>query len=236
MPPAPNFCIQCAKPVETRCAACKIVFYCSQECQRRDWKYHKRQCRQGLSVAGSRMVIAARGPRIFSATVDQVQLLNIGFGGKRSVYEQATAAGFDHQLIAGASGADSYESNDGRGHFWRLSAPVRERWEAKARAHNLKTFDFWRGYAEPVSRDAQWVDLALDVITKRKLPIDKESLWQEQASFPTSPNLLQRKTPPYLIYSTFVATTPSASRPAQGSYSHLGSQRQTSSTSSLPAV
>ncbi|KAJ7438018.1 hypothetical protein B0H11DRAFT_596284 [Mycena galericulata] len=211
MPLAPNFCIQCAKHAETRCAACKIVFYCSQECQRRDWKYHKRQCKQ-------------------------VQLLNVGFGDKRSVYEQATAAGLDHQLIAGASGADSYESNDGRGHFWRLSAPVRDRWEAKARAHNLKTFDFWRGYAEPVSRDAQWVDLALDVITKRKLPIDKESLWQEQASFPTSPNLLQRKTPPYLIYSTFVATTPSASRLAQGSCSHLGSRRQTSSTSSSPVV
>ncbi|KAJ7795023.1 hypothetical protein B0H14DRAFT_2921208 [Mycena olivaceomarginata] len=33
----------CGKPAANRCSACKTVSYCSQECQRRDWKTHKSQ-------------------------------------------------------------------------------------------------------------------------------------------------------------------------------------------------
>jgi len=38
-------CIKCHKNSTTkRCANCKSVYYCSRECQKEDWKSHKRQC------------------------------------------------------------------------------------------------------------------------------------------------------------------------------------------------
>ena len=38
-------CIKCNKNSTTkRCANCKSVYYCSRECQKKDWASHKRQC------------------------------------------------------------------------------------------------------------------------------------------------------------------------------------------------
>lgn len=46
-------CYQCGeiKPLKT-CGGCKVVHYCSPECQRKNWKSHKKQCQQmsGLST------------------------------------------------------------------------------------------------------------------------------------------------------------------------------------------
>ena len=38
-------CIKCNKNSTTkRCANCKSVYYCSRDCQKKDWSSHKRQC------------------------------------------------------------------------------------------------------------------------------------------------------------------------------------------------
>ncbi len=39
-------CSMCAKSCTKRCSVCKKVFYCSQECQKADWKEHKRLCKK----------------------------------------------------------------------------------------------------------------------------------------------------------------------------------------------
>lgn len=35
------------------CAKCKEVIYCSQDCQRDDWKRHKKVCSKGLGASGA---------------------------------------------------------------------------------------------------------------------------------------------------------------------------------------
>lgn len=37
-------CSLCEKNAESRCSRCLGVWYCSRECQRTDWKSHKKQC------------------------------------------------------------------------------------------------------------------------------------------------------------------------------------------------
>ncbi|KAF9201757.1 hypothetical protein BGZ49_008032 [Haplosporangium sp. Z 27] len=37
-------CVVCKTPSTTRCSRCKIVHYCSQNCQRKDWPSHKIAC------------------------------------------------------------------------------------------------------------------------------------------------------------------------------------------------
>ena len=38
-------CIICGNPTTKRCSICHGVYYCSLECQRRDWeKFHNKEC------------------------------------------------------------------------------------------------------------------------------------------------------------------------------------------------
>eukprot|EP01083_Nonionella_stella_P112031 329069_1 len=42
----PASCATCHKAGATsRCTACKCTYYCSRDCQRKDWKQHKRICK-----------------------------------------------------------------------------------------------------------------------------------------------------------------------------------------------
>ena len=34
----------CRKAGAQRCGRCKLIYYCSKECQAVDWKRHKHQC------------------------------------------------------------------------------------------------------------------------------------------------------------------------------------------------
>jgi hypothetical protein len=41
-----GICPVCKKSAETKCTACKAVFYCSKGCQKKHWKEHKFQCKK----------------------------------------------------------------------------------------------------------------------------------------------------------------------------------------------
>lgn len=40
-----KLCLACQAVATKRCSVCKTAMYCSQECQRGDWKAHKKVCR-----------------------------------------------------------------------------------------------------------------------------------------------------------------------------------------------
>ena len=46
-------CSVCSKAGTKRCSKCKIQYYCSRECQMKDWKTHKRICTQTTSLKSS---------------------------------------------------------------------------------------------------------------------------------------------------------------------------------------
>ncbi|CAB4426657.1 unnamed protein product [Rhizophagus irregularis] len=37
-------CNVCKKPSTSYCSKCKLIYYCSKECQKKDWKEHKTSC------------------------------------------------------------------------------------------------------------------------------------------------------------------------------------------------
>jgi hypothetical protein len=39
-------CNTCQKPADTRCADCITTYYCNRECQKKDWKNHKSNCKK----------------------------------------------------------------------------------------------------------------------------------------------------------------------------------------------
>src|SRR6266536_2388050 len=43
-------CYVCQKPTNTRCSKCHQTYYCSKECQKIDWKEHKKSCGNPLVV------------------------------------------------------------------------------------------------------------------------------------------------------------------------------------------
>ena len=40
----PTACAACGKPSKTKCAGCKIVYYCGRDCQASAWKAHEAEC------------------------------------------------------------------------------------------------------------------------------------------------------------------------------------------------
>lgn len=42
--PDETLCNLCQKPAEKKCARCQLVYYCSVDCQKQDWKSHKMGC------------------------------------------------------------------------------------------------------------------------------------------------------------------------------------------------
>ncbi len=41
-----KLCGSCEKPSLMKCAGCNVVRYCSKECQKHDWKYHRLACKR----------------------------------------------------------------------------------------------------------------------------------------------------------------------------------------------
>eukprot|EP01006_Ploeotia_vitrea_P063015 TRINITY_DN84803_c0_g1_i1.p1 TRINITY_DN84803_c0_g1~~TRINITY_DN84803_c0_g1_i1.p1 ORF type:complete len:186 (-),score=2.26 TRINITY_DN84803_c0_g1_i1:169-699(-) len=48
---------RCENEGSLRCSKCKVARYCSQECQRTEWKKHKKQCSQTMKVGGARFPV-----------------------------------------------------------------------------------------------------------------------------------------------------------------------------------
>jgi len=42
--PKEKECSQCGTESKMRCSACLQVFYCSKDCQKKDWPVHKQLC------------------------------------------------------------------------------------------------------------------------------------------------------------------------------------------------
>ena len=42
----PGLCTDGKKCILLKCASCCSRYYCSRECQKLDWRYHKRMCKQ----------------------------------------------------------------------------------------------------------------------------------------------------------------------------------------------
>ena len=40
-----GICPVCSKTAENKCTACKEIFYCNRECQKKHWKTHKFECK-----------------------------------------------------------------------------------------------------------------------------------------------------------------------------------------------
>ena len=51
---AARVCEKCGKSATTtkRCGGCKLVRYCSEECQLGDWKEHKKSCKNAVARKG----------------------------------------------------------------------------------------------------------------------------------------------------------------------------------------
>jgi len=51
---AARVCQLCGKEAEKmkKCSVCRLVRYCSQECQLEDWKEHKKSCKKAAARKG----------------------------------------------------------------------------------------------------------------------------------------------------------------------------------------
>jgi hypothetical protein len=38
-------CFLCLEPSKLKCSRCLTIQYCSKECQKKDWKIHKNNCK-----------------------------------------------------------------------------------------------------------------------------------------------------------------------------------------------
>lgn len=58
-----NKCAICETPAQSKCTACKTVFYCGVEHQKKDWPQHKFQCRPFIILKSpelGRYMVASR--------------------------------------------------------------------------------------------------------------------------------------------------------------------------------
>ena len=55
----PEQCSVCGKESTSRCSKCKTVYYCSRECQLRDWPNHKQSCNKIKRNYTSRKVVTS---------------------------------------------------------------------------------------------------------------------------------------------------------------------------------
>lgn len=67
----------CNNPGKQRCGRCKLVVYCSKECQRAHWAEHKQSCRSISSVNKSKVKAAETAARLSKspALIEQDRLL-----------------------------------------------------------------------------------------------------------------------------------------------------------------
>lgn len=66
-----KLCAECRKPLSglpLRCSSCKVIYYCSKECQKNAWPAHKDQCK--ASAAGGGTEAAGSNP---SASSDDLR-------------------------------------------------------------------------------------------------------------------------------------------------------------------
>ncbi|KAJ7774391.1 hypothetical protein B0H14DRAFT_2965324 [Mycena olivaceomarginata] len=161
----------CKKPVVNRCSACKLVSYCSKECQRLDWKNRKIQCKAATATGSSKLQVGSAS--------EINELLRVG---AEYTYQESTSQGLNPDLICGTSGAEFYEDEDSTGNFWRLDVQLCEKWEAKAQVHNRKAQRFWVQYLNPITMDTKWIDIVLDAVLKVRLPSNGNPMWQTQVN------------------------------------------------------
>ncbi|KAJ2924336.1 hypothetical protein H1R20_g12763, partial [Candolleomyces eurysporus] len=82
----------CEKPGTKACSACKLVSYCSKECQTADWKNHKTVCKNFMRSSDWQpsWVIERRTPSFMGPTDEDVKsfsnLGDLGFNGGSSLW------------------------------------------------------------------------------------------------------------------------------------------------------
>ncbi|KAJ7861968.1 hypothetical protein B0H14DRAFT_517125 [Mycena olivaceomarginata] len=81
----------CKKTVVNRCSACKLVSYCSKECQRLDWKNHKTQCKAATATSSSKLQVGSAS--------EINELLRVG--AQYTIYQESTSQGLNPDLICG---------------------------------------------------------------------------------------------------------------------------------------
>lgn len=45
-----NICMCCSKQAKRKCGNCKLVYYCSNECSKKDWSTHKLMCQKRENI------------------------------------------------------------------------------------------------------------------------------------------------------------------------------------------
>jgi hypothetical protein len=53
-----DFCFSCHKKCSKRCTKCFVTTYCNEECQKRDWRKHKKECHSILDRSTVRVNVS----------------------------------------------------------------------------------------------------------------------------------------------------------------------------------
>ncbi|CAB4437599.1 unnamed protein product [Rhizophagus irregularis] len=64
-------CYVCKKLTKTHCAKCQKTHYCSKECQKKDWKEHKKSCNNKLPVVKINEIIDESDDKIIDESDDE---------------------------------------------------------------------------------------------------------------------------------------------------------------------